>query len=60
MGTTHAIDYVCPHLARVRPEVLTIRMWREHHRTDFEGPFFSALLISGRGERRCAQKIHHR
>ena len=46
MGKTHAVDYVCLHLARVRPEVLTIRMSCEHHRTDFEGPFFSSLLIA--------------
>jgi len=46
MGKTHAIDYVCLHLARVRPQVLTIRMSCEHHRTDFEGPFFSSLLIA--------------
>ena len=46
MGKTHAVDYVCLHLARERPEVLTIRMWCEHHRTDFEGPFFNALLIA--------------
>jgi hypothetical protein len=46
MGKTHAVDYVCLHLARVRPEVLTIRMSCEHHRTDCEGPFFSSLLIA--------------
>jgi hypothetical protein len=46
MGKTHAVDYVCMHLARVRPDVFTIRMSCEHHRTDFEGPFFSALLIA--------------
>jgi len=46
MGKTHAVDYVCLHLARVRPEVLTIRLSCEHHRTDFEGPFFSSLLIA--------------
>ena len=46
MGKTHAVDYVCLHLARVRPEVLTIRMSCEHHRTDFEGAFFSSLLIA--------------
>jgi AAA domain len=46
MGKTHAVDYVCLHLARVRPEVLTIRMSCEHHRTDFEGSFFSSLLIA--------------
>jgi hypothetical protein len=46
MGKTHAIDYVCLHLERSRPDVLTVRMSCEHHRTDFEGPFFSALLIA--------------
>jgi hypothetical protein len=46
MGKNHAVDYVCLHLARVRPEVLTIRMSCEHHRTDFEGAFFSSLLIA--------------
>ena len=46
MGKTHAIDYVCLHLGRSRPDVLTLRMSCEHHRTDFEGPFFSALLIA--------------
>jgi hypothetical protein len=46
MGKTHAIDYVCLHLQRSRPDVLTVRMSCEHHRSDFEGPFFSALLIA--------------
>src|SRR5271155_2542018 len=46
MGKTHAIDYVCLHLARIRPTVLTVRMSCEHHRIDHEGPFFSALLIA--------------
>jgi hypothetical protein len=46
MGKTHAIDYVCLHLGRSRPGVLTLRMSCEHHRTDFEGSFFSALLIA--------------
>jgi hypothetical protein len=46
MGKTHAIDYVCLHLARSRPDVLTLRMSCEHHRTDFEGPFFCGLLIA--------------
>ena len=59
MGKTHAIDYVCLHLARVRPEVLTVRMSCEHHRTDFEGPFFASLLIAGR-HRRCTQKANYR
>jgi hypothetical protein len=46
MGKTPAIDYVCLHLARIRPAVLTVRMSCEHHRVDYEGPFFSALLIA--------------
>lgn len=46
MGKTHAIDYVCLHLARERPDVLTVRMSCEHHRTDYEGPFFNALLMA--------------
>ncbi|MEJ8827503.1 ATP-binding protein, partial [Variovorax humicola] len=41
MGKTHAIDYVALHLARQRPDILVIRMSCEHHRSDFEGPFFS-------------------
>jgi len=44
MGKTHAIDYVALHLNRHRPSVLVLRMSCEHHRTQFEGPFFSALL----------------
>jgi hypothetical protein len=46
MGKTHAIDHVCLHLARSRPDVLTLRMSCEFHRTDFEGPFFCSLLIA--------------
>src|ERR1700684_2144197 len=30
-------------------QVLTIRMSCEHHRTDFEGPFFNSLLIAAGG-----------
>ncbi|MDM0116816.1 ATP-binding protein [Variovorax sp. J22R133] len=44
MGKTHAIDYVALHLARKRPDILVLRMSCEHHRSDFEGPFFSTLL----------------
>lgn len=44
MGKTHAIDYVALHLARHRPDILVLRMSCEHHRADFEGPFFSTLL----------------
>ena len=44
MGKTHAIDYVALHLARHRPDILVLRMSCEHHRADFEGPFFSILL----------------
>src|SRR5882762_8124969 len=46
MGKTHAIDYVCLHLARATPDVLTVRMSCEHHRMDFEGYFFSSLLVA--------------
>jgi hypothetical protein len=49
MGKTHAVDYVCLHLARVRPEVLTIRMSCEHHRTDFEGGVFQLAIDSEPG-----------
>jgi hypothetical protein len=45
-GKTHAIDYLCLHLARTRPDVLTVRLSCEHHRMDFEGPFFNALLVA--------------
>lgn len=44
MGKTHAVDYVAMHLGRHRPDVLVLRLSCEHHRSDFEGPFFSALL----------------
>ncbi|MDE1997883.1 MAG: ATP-binding protein [Burkholderiales bacterium] len=44
MGKTHAIDYVTLHLARHCPDVLVLRLSCEHHRSDFEGPFFSTLL----------------
>ena len=44
MGKTHAIDYVALHLERHRPDILVLRMSCEHHRSDFEGPFFSTLL----------------
>src|SRR5450631_525477 len=44
MGKTHAIDYVALHMERHRPELLVLRLSCEHHRTEFEGPFFSALL----------------
>ena len=46
MGKTHAIDYVALHLNRHRPDLLVLRMSCEHHRTQFEGPFFSALLAA--------------
>src|ERR1039457_1060405 len=46
MGKTYSIDYVCLHLGRSRPDVLTLRMPCEYHRAAFEGPFFSALLIA--------------
>jgi len=44
MGKTHAIDYAALHLNRQRPDLLVLRMSCEHHRTQFEGPFFNALL----------------
>ena len=44
IGKTHAIDYVALHLGRQRPDILVLRMSCEHHRSDFEGPFFSTLL----------------
>ena len=46
MGKTHAIDYLCLHLARIRPTVLTVRMSCDFHTISYEGPFFSALLIA--------------
>lgn len=46
MGKTHAIEYVCIHLARARPDVLTVRMSCEHHKVDFEGNFFNSLLTA--------------
>lgn len=44
MGKTHAIDYLALHLGRHRADILVLRMSCEHHRSDYEGPFFSALL----------------
>lgn len=44
MGKTHAIEYVMLRLERHHPELLVLRLSCEHHRTEFEGPFFSALL----------------
>ena len=46
MGKTHAIDYAALHLNRHRPDLLVLRMSCEHHRTQFEGPFFTALLCA--------------
>ena len=46
MGKTHAIDYSALHLNRRRPDLLVLRMSCEHHRTQFEGSFFSALLAA--------------
>ena len=46
MGKTHAIDYVALHLARHRPDILVLRLSCEHHRSDYEGPFFGALLAA--------------
>jgi type II secretory pathway predicted ATPase ExeA len=46
MGKTHAIDYAAIHLTRQRPDLLVLRMSCEHHRSQFEGAFFSALLAA--------------
>lgn len=46
MGKTHAIEYICLHLARHRPDLLVLRLSCEHHRSAHEGPFFSALLAA--------------
>lgn len=46
MGKTHAIDYLALHLDKHRPDVLVLRLSCEHHRTEYEGPFFSALLAA--------------
>jgi hypothetical protein len=46
MGKTHAIDYAAIHLARHCPDILVLRMSCEHHRTQFEGAFFDALLAA--------------
>ena len=46
MGKTHAIEYICLHLARNRPDLLVLRLSCEHHRSAHEGPFFSALLAA--------------
>ena len=47
MGKMHAIDFACLHLARERPDVLTVRTSCEHYRTDYEAPFFNAPLPFG-------------
>ncbi len=44
MGKTHALQYVGLHLGRHRPDLFVIRLSCEHHRCDYEGPFFSTLL----------------
>jgi len=46
MGKTHAIDYVMLRLERHHPELLVLRLSCEHHCTEYEGPFFSALLAA--------------
>jgi len=46
MGKTHAIEYLCLHLNRTRPDLLVLRMSCEHHRSAYEGPFFAALLAA--------------
>jgi hypothetical protein len=60
MGKTHAVDYFCLHLARSRPDVLTLRMSCEFHRTDFEGPFFCALLIAAGASGGGLESLQHR
>jgi hypothetical protein len=46
MGKTHAIEYISLHLGRQRPDLLVLRLSCEHHRSAYEGPFFSALLAA--------------
>lgn len=46
IGKTHALDYAALHLARHRADVLVLRLSCEHHRSDFEGTFFSTLLAA--------------
>ena len=46
MGKTHAIEYIGLHLGRQRPDLLVLRLSCEHHRSAYEGPFFSALLAA--------------
>lgn len=46
MGKTHAIEYLCLHLGLHRPDLLVLRLSCEHHRSAYEGPFFSALLAA--------------
>ena len=46
MGKTHAVEYICLHLARNRPDLLVLRLSCEHHRSAHEGPFFSGLLAA--------------
>ena len=46
MGKTHAIEYLSLHLGRQRPDLLVLRLSCEHHRSAYEGPFFSALLAA--------------
>lgn len=59
MGKTHAIDYVCLHLERSRPDVLTVRMSCEHHRTDFEGPVLQCVADRRRRHRPGSQHLDH-
>lgn len=44
IGKTQAIDYLTLHLATHRPDIVVLRLSCEHHRSDFEGPFFNSLL----------------
>lgn len=46
IGKTHAIDYVALRLDKHWSELLVLRLSCEHHRTEYEGPFFAALLAA--------------
>lgn len=46
IGKTQAIDYLTLHLAKHRPDIVVLRLSCEHHRSDFEGPFFQQFAVS--------------
>ena len=56
MGKTHAIEYIGLHLGRQRPDLLVLRLSCEHHRSAYEGPFFSALLAEI-GRASCRERV---